>query len=44
MDPSDFAIITPSDIKEDIVLDGESGWMFELPIDFGGTLTNVYKA
>ena len=43
MEPSQFSFITPKDIKEDIELEGESDWIFEMPIDFGGTLSNEYK-
>jgi hypothetical protein len=26
------------------MLEGENDWIFELPLDFGGTLSNKYKA
>ncbi len=42
MDPSNFALITPSDINPEIQL-GERIWIFELPIDCGGTLSNEDK-
>lgn len=43
IDPKEFKIITPKDIKEDIELKEQGDWIFELPIDFGGTLPNEYK-
>lgn len=42
IDPAEFKIVSPKDIKEDIEI-GEGEFIFELPIDFGGTLPNEYK-
>jgi len=42
IDPADFTIVSPKDIKEDIEIEAGE-FIFELPIDFGGTLPNEYK-
>lgn len=42
IDPTEFATVQPKDIKEDIEIE-EGEFIFELPIDFGGTLSNETK-
>ena len=43
VEPEDFNFMSPQDLKEDISVEAGE-FIFELPIDYGGTLDNDYKA